>query len=112
MKVKYLFLLLLSGVAFAQNTNISVISAEELNVVYRGIGNPIKIAVPGAKSFIAVAPGLTAVDSLGNYILSPGVDNEVTVKIDAVMEDGFNAKGGKSFSDKRIASCCSCIIWK
>ena len=65
-----LFVVMISLTAFSQgDTIISVISAEKLNVVYRGIPNPIKIAVPGAKSFVATGPGLVKTDSIGNYKL-------------------------------------------
>ena len=74
--MKYFLILLFSISAFAQSdsisrANISVVSAEKLNVVYRGIDNPIKIAVPGAKSFIATAKdsALVKIDNLGNYTL-------------------------------------------
>jgi len=70
-----------------QSQNISVISAEKLNVVYRGVPNPIKIAVPGAKSFIATGQGLVKTDSIGNYKLSAGPGNTVTVSIYATMQD-------------------------
>ena len=79
--------------AFAQSdsisrNNISVVSAERLNVVYRGIDNPIKIAVPGAESFIASAPGLKKGTGEGNYILNPGSGNEVTITIVGKMTEG------------------------
>ncbi|MFP9098433.1 GldM family protein [Flavobacterium sp. RHBU_24] len=90
--------------AFAQNDsvapqNISVISAEKLNVVYRGIDNPIKIAVPGAKSFTATAPGLSPDESkgTGNYILNPGAGTEVIVTLVAQMPDGTSKVEKKAF---------------
>ena len=91
--MKYLLILLFSITAFAQSdsisrSNISVVSAEKLNVVYRGIDNPIKIAVPGAKSFTASAPGLKKGTGEGNYILNPGLGNDVTVTIVGKMTDG------------------------
>jgi len=91
--MKYLLILLLSFCAFAQTdsinrTNISLISAERLNVVYRGIDNPIKIAVPGAVSFAVSAPGIKRGTGQGNYILNPGQGNEVNVMISATMPDG------------------------
>jgi len=91
--MKYLLILLFSISAFAQSdsisrSNISVVSAERLNVIYRGIDNPIKIAVPGAKSFTASAPGLKKGTGQGNYILNPGLGNEVTITIVGKMPDG------------------------
>lgn len=89
--MKYILLLFFTMILQAQDSiqpqNISVISAEKLNVVYRGVPNPIKIAVPGAKSFVATAPGLVKTDSIGNYKLAPGSGNTVTLSIDAIMND-------------------------
>lgn len=69
--MKYItsLLLFVAVAASAQSDkNISVISIERADIVYRGIMNNIKIAVPGAKSFTVDAPGeLIKVDSLGNY---------------------------------------------
>ena len=92
---------MISLTAFSQgDTNISVISAEKLNVVYRGIPNPIKIAVPDAKSFVATGLGLVKTDSVGNYKLSPGSGNTVTVNIDAVMQDNTAKHEEKVFRVK------------
>lgn len=85
-----LFFFLLTISAFAQKENISVVSAERLNVVYRGVPNPIKIAVHGAKSFTAIAEGykFEKKDSLGNYIFYPGSGQEAKIHIKAQMQDG------------------------
>jgi hypothetical protein len=82
--MKYILLLLLSLSAVAQtNDNISVVSAEKLNVVYRGIENPIKIIVPGiASDKIRVsAPGIRKDEGEGNYMLTPGIENEIKIHI-------------------------------
>jgi len=103
--MKHFIIALLCSVAVKAQTssNISIVSAEKLNVVYRGVPNPIRIAVPGAKSFTATAPGFVA-DSLksGHYIFRPGSGNEVTVKIEAVMEDGSVLKEEKVFKIKGL----------
>ena len=88
----FIILLFITFNTFAQSDsisrqNLSVVSAEKVNIVYRGINNPIKIAVPGAKSFTAMAPGLQKIDDNGNYILNTGEGKEVIVSIDAVMQD-------------------------
>lgn len=105
--MKYLLILLLSFCAFAQTdsisrSNISVISAEKLNVVYRGIDNPIKIAVPGAVSFAVSAPGIKRGIGIGNYILNPGQGNEVNVMISATMPDGKLLNELKTFRIKGL----------
>jgi len=70
-----------------KSQNLSLISLEKGNIVYRGINNPLKIAVPGAKSFTATAAGLTKIDDKGNYNFTvtaiPG--DSVTIKLDIIM---------------------------
>jgi hypothetical protein len=69
----------------------SVISADKLKVVYRGLPNPISISVPDAKVFEATAPGLTKL-SEGKYILQPGSGTEISIIIYIVLNDGSKRK--------------------
>lgn len=95
-----IFLLLLPLLCCAQfDKNISVISTERYTILYRGISNPIKIAVPGAVSFTASARGLTKKDSIGNYdfnVTSISGDT-VSIKIVAKMPDNSIIKDIKTF---------------
>ncbi|KGO88739.1 hypothetical protein Q765_02245 [Flavobacterium rivuli WB 3.3-2 = DSM 21788] len=102
--MKYFLILLFSISAFAQSdsisrANISVVSAERLNIVYRGIDNPIKIAVPGAVSFIATAKdsALVKIDNLGNYTLRAGSGSKMKIYIDAIMQDNSTLHEEKVF---------------
>lgn len=127
MKQTFLFIaLILATVAFGQkdkpDTNISVISVEKANILYRGINNSIKIAVSGAKSFTATGPGvLIKRDSIGNYHYNvngvPGKRTKIT--IDAVMPDNTIKHEEKEFEIRELKKarvsikdqCCSnCII--
>lgn len=124
MKNLFYLLLLLPLVSFAQaenNTNISVISSERTSILYRGINNPIKIAVPNAKSFTASASGLTKIDSLGNYDFNvTGISgNEATIKIKAVMNDDSTLNESKIFEVRDVKgpiglingeNCYNCIV--
>lgn len=79
-------------VVFSQNDSlnkptIGVVSADKLNVVYRGVLNPISIAVPNCKSFTATAPGLTKT-APGKYSLAPGVGLYTIIKLNIVLKDG------------------------
>jgi gliding motility-associated GldM-like protein len=81
-----LFSLLYSLSSYSQNDTIAIgktaktaiVSAEKMNVVYRGMSNPISIYVPNNIPFMASAPGLSK-DDKGKYILTPGIGNEVIV---------------------------------
>ena len=108
--MKYFLILLFSISAFAQSdsiscNNISVVSAERLNVVYRGIDNPIKIVVPGAKSFTATAKdsALVKIDNLGNHTLRAGSGTEMKIYIDAIMKDNSTLHEEKVFRIKGLS---------
>ncbi|MGB2273078.1 MAG: gliding motility protein GldM [Flavicella sp.] len=53
--------------------NAAVVSADKMNVVYRGVENPITISIPGVtdNNVTASAPGLKKGKGIGKYILSP-----------------------------------------
>ncbi|MES2545349.1 MAG: GldM family protein [Bacteroidota bacterium] len=95
----------------------SVVSADKLNVVYRGLINPISIAVNGAKSFTASAPGLVFKD--GKYYLSPGAGKEVIVTVNIILNDNSEEVEKHSFRIKSWNSarayingsnCDNCIV--
>lgn len=97
----------------------SIVSVDKMNVVYRGIVNPISIAVPGAKSFKASGLGLKETEITGKYTLSPGAGKEIIVKIEAIMQDDSVVIEEKIFRIKNIGSlkafldgrnCNKCIL--
>lgn len=98
----YLFFLLFQLSFYAQNdsissvkkSNISVVSADRMNVVYRGMPNPISIAIPNAKSFTATGEGLTF--EKGKYILRPKEGKE------AVITVVYKNKKGVSITEKHV----------
>lgn len=106
--MKYLVIIvmfLIFQAAFTQNTTISVISAEQANIVYRGINNRIKIAVPGARSFSATSKGnLTQKDSAGNYFLNVNNirGNTAKISVEATLVDGRVINEEKEFEVRQI----------
>lgn len=67
--------------------NDAIVSADKMNVVYRGLDNPISISVPGVADR-DVKPTLTGNSKmtrtgLGKYMLAPGSGNEVTINVSA-----------------------------
>ena len=83
--------------------------------------NPIKIAVPGAKSFTANAHGLTKIDSIGNYDFNVTAISGKTavINIEAVMQDNTILKESKVFEIRDIIgplglingqNCYNCIV--
>ena len=63
-----------STYAVVAKPNSAVISADKMNVVYRGVQNPITISMPGIpdNQITASAAGLRKATGLGKYMMSPG----------------------------------------
>lgn len=94
------FLLAQNDSASVSKPKLGVISVDKLNVVYRGIENPISIAVPNAKSFTASGLGVTF--SNGHYSISPGQGNEVVVTLEIILEDDTKVVEEQVFRIKNI----------
>lgn len=101
-----------------KNLNIGVVSADKVNVVYRGIKNPISISVPNSKSFTASGQGLNKI-SEGKYYLSPGQGLFSNIKLEIELNDGTITTEEHSFRIKRMSSpialingenCSKCIV--
>jgi gliding motility-associated protein GldM len=77
--------------------NSANISADKMNVVYRGLPNPMTISFAGIpeSDVTASATGLTSAGK-GKYNLNPGNGTEVIVTATGKMADG------KSVSDKKV----------
>lgn len=76
--------------------NSATIAADKMNVVYRGVQNPMTITFAGVadNKVTANAPGLTRQQG-SKYTMSPGTGKTVTINVSATLPDG-----GGSVSDK------------
>ena len=88
-----LFLIFLFPIfVFAQDTisqpKLSVISLEKVKVVYRGVDNPITVAVANAKEFWVSGPGVSKTDEIGKYIVRPGIGTELKIVVAIKLENG------------------------
>jgi len=79
------------------------ISADKMNVVYRGLPNPMTISIAGiADSDVkASAPGLSS-SGKGKYNLNPGGGTEVVVSVNGKLPDGKSVTDKKVFRIKNI----------
>ncbi|NMH27577.1 type IX secretion system motor protein PorM/GldM [Flavobacterium silvaticum] len=79
------------------------ISADKMNVVYRGLPNPMTISIAGiADSDVkASAPGLSS-SGKGKYNLNPGSGTEVIVNVNGKLPDGKSVTDKKVFRIKNI----------
>ncbi|MBC8756780.1 gliding motility protein GldM [Kordia sp. YSTF-M3] len=83
--------------------NSATISADKMNVVYRGVDNPMTISFAGVSDnkVSATAPGLNKV-STGKYNMKPQGGAKVTISVSATLDDGTRVGDNKEFRIKEI----------
>ncbi|OXA79518.1 protein involved in gliding motility GldM [Flavobacterium aquidurense] len=84
--------------------NSATISADKMNVVYRGVVNPISVSFAGvdANKIVASAPGLASAGKPGKYNMSPGSGTEATISVTGTLPNGDKVTDKKSFRIKGI----------
>lgn len=84
--------------------NSATISADKMNVVYRGVNNPISVSFAGisADKVSASGPGLSPASGKGKYNMSPGAGNEVTIVVNGTLPNGETVSDRKTFRIKGI----------
>jgi uncharacterized protein YdeI (BOF family) len=104
--MKYILFLLFSLSIYAQDTipaTKSVISLDRMNVVYRGVENPISIAVNNAKSYVIYGNGVSKKED-GKYVLRPGSGSETKVFVEIENFDGSKVVEEHVFRIKGLPS--------
>lgn len=81
----------------------ATISADKMNVVYRGVVNPMTISFAGvaADKVTASAPGLSSAGG-GKYKMSPGAGTETVINVTGTLPDGSKVSDKKTFRIKGI----------
>ena len=89
--------------AVISKPNAAVISADKMNVVYRGVDNPMTISIPGIPDdkIRASAAGLRRARG-SKYIMSPGKGKEVTITANGKLPDGQNISTKTKFRIKDL----------
>lgn len=84
--------------------NSAVISADKMNVVYRGVNNPMTISIPGVPAVNASAPGLRKVGGAGKYMMNVTAvkSREVNIKVSGKLANGATVSDSKKFRIKGI----------
>ncbi|MDP3311855.1 gliding motility protein GldM [Lutibacter sp.] len=95
-----------SSYAVIPKPNSAVISADKMNVVYRGIANPMTISIPGIPDNLvnASASGLSKAGGIGKYNMTPGEGREVTIRVSGKLSDGQTVSSSQNFRIKDIPS--------
>ena len=93
-----------SSYAVIPKPNSAVISADKMNVVYRGVQNPMTISIPGVGSVNANAPGLRPAGGAGKYVMDVTTlqAREVTISVSGKLPGGETVSDKKSFRVKDI----------
>jgi gliding motility-associated protein GldM len=84
--------------------NSANISADKMNVVYRGVANPMTISFAGVTDdkIVASAPGLSKGTKPGQYNMNPGQGTEVLIQVTGKLPDGTSVSDKKSFRIKNV----------
>lgn len=92
-----------SKYAVVPKPNSATISADKMNVVYRGVDNPMTISFAGVpnNNVTASAPGLASVGG-GKYVMRPGAGKEVTINVSGKLPDGTSVSDRATFRIKDI----------
>lgn len=90
--------------AVVAKPNGAVISADKMNVVYRGVQNPITISMPGVpdNAIKASAAGMRKVKGIGKYMISPGKGREVNINVTGKLPTGESVTSNQKFRIKDI----------
>lgn len=92
-----------SSYAVIPKPNAAVISADKMNVVYRGVKNPLTISIPGVPNVNASAPGMTHTSG-AKYVLDPTniKARKVSIKVTGKLPNGEPVSDSKEFRIKEI----------
>lgn len=93
-----------STYAVVPKPNSATISADKMNVVYRGVENPMTISFAGVSdnNVSASAPGLSKASGVGKYVMRPGGGKEVVINVTGKLPDGTNVSDRATFRIKDI----------
>ena len=83
--------------------NSATIAADKMNVVYRGVKNPMTISFAGVpdNKVNASAPGLKKVGN-GKYMMTPGAGRKVSIKVSGTLSDGTKVSDAAEFRIKGL----------
>lgn len=85
------------------NYQMPIISADRGNLLYKAIDNPITISVPGISSNKVSVNGIGILRVKGTqYIMRPRQDNETTIHVSAIRDDGKRIVSNKVFRVKDL----------
>ena len=92
-----------TGFATISKPNSAVIAADKMNVVYRGVINPMTISIPGIPDSKVSASGDGLSKASGSkYNMSPGQGRTVSISASGTLPDGQRVSSSTEFRIKDI----------
>jgi gliding motility-associated protein GldM len=89
----------------------AVVSADKMNVVYRGLQNPISVSLPGVSdnNLRVSANGGTLTGSKGKYSIRPGAGKTATINVSAKLSSGKTVNSKATFRIKDIPAAMGSV---
>ncbi|WP_339660069.1 gliding motility protein GldM [uncultured Polaribacter sp.] len=89
----------------------AVVSADKMNVVYRGLDNPISVSLPGVSdnNLKVSATGGSLSGSNGKYSLKPGAGGTATIVVSATLSSGKSVNSKATFRIKDIPAAMGSV---
>ncbi|QNM84491.1 gliding motility protein GldM [Polaribacter pectinis] len=89
----------------------AVVSADKMNVVYRGLDNPISVSLPGVgdNNLNVSASGGRLTGSRGKYSLRPSAGNIATINVSAKLSSGKTVNSKATFRIKDIPAAMGSV---
>jgi gliding motility-associated protein GldM len=89
----------------------AVVSADKMNVVYRGLDNPISVSLPGVgdNNLSVSATGGSLSGSNGKYSIKPGAGNTAVINVSAKLSSGKTVNSKATFRIKDIPAAMGSV---
>jgi gliding motility-associated protein GldM len=89
----------------------AVVSADKMNVVYRGLDNPISVSLPGVSdnNLSVSATGGSLSGNNGKYSIKPGAGGVATINVSAKLSSGKTVNSKATFRIKDIPAAMGSV---
>jgi gliding motility-associated protein GldM len=89
----------------------AVVSADKMNVVYRGLDNPISVSLPGVSdnNLKVSATGGNLSGNNGKYSIKPGEGGIATINVSATLSSGKTVNSKATFRIKDIPAAMGSV---
>ncbi len=98
---------LLSPLPQSASTQIGVVSADKMNILYLGVDNPVSVAiadVPIEETKVSISEGtLTETDRKGTFHVKVNRPGKATIRVEGVTNQGKTVSASMDFRVKRVA---------